>query len=169
MPIYEFYCEDCHTIFNFFSRRINTESVPSCPACGRAAMDRRPSVFAVTRGRKDEDGEDPLGGMDESQMERVMASLAGDMEGIDEDDPRQAGRMMRKMFDAMGLKPGSGMAEAIHRMEAGEDPDRIEEEMGDVLEGEDPFGIIASPKAGLRDFRNRMLPPRIDKTLYDLE
>ena len=24
MPIYEFYCPDCNTLFNFFSRTINT-------------------------------------------------------------------------------------------------------------------------------------------------
>ncbi|MEA3412792.1 MAG: zinc ribbon domain-containing protein [Pseudomonadota bacterium] len=169
MPIYEFYCEDCHTIFNFFSRRIDTETTPSCPRCGRDSLARRPSVFAVSSGRGDDDGDDPLSGMDEDRMERVMASMAGDMDGIDGDDPRQAARMMRRMYEAMGVKPGSGMEEAIHRMESGEDPDRIEEEMGDLLEGEDPFAAVKSPGAGLRDLRNRLLPPRVDDTLYDLE
>ncbi|MCK4728291.1 MAG: zinc ribbon domain-containing protein, partial [Desulfobacterales bacterium] len=33
MPIYEFYCEDCNTIFNFFSRSVNTTKRPPCPRC----------------------------------------------------------------------------------------------------------------------------------------
>ncbi len=33
MPIYEFYCEQCHTIYNFFSRKINLEKIPDCPKC----------------------------------------------------------------------------------------------------------------------------------------
>ena len=74
--------------------------------------------------------------------------------------------MMRKLFDASGLSMGSGMEEAIRRMEAGEHPDQIEAEMGDILEQEDPF----APKATntMRDLRRRYLPPSVDKTLYDL-
>jgi hypothetical protein len=34
MPIYEFYCEDCHTIFNFFSKNVNTTKKPN----GRPAL-----------------------------------------------------------------------------------------------------------------------------------
>jgi len=33
MPIYEFYCEDCNTLFNFFSRTVNTDKQPPCPRC----------------------------------------------------------------------------------------------------------------------------------------
>ena len=40
MPIYEFYCPDCNTLFNFFSSRINTEKKPDCPKCGRKELDR---------------------------------------------------------------------------------------------------------------------------------
>jgi len=45
MPIYEFYCVDCHTVFNFFSRRIDTEKRPSCPRCGRPGLERRLQQF----------------------------------------------------------------------------------------------------------------------------
>jgi hypothetical protein len=31
MPIYEFYCPDCNTIFNFFSRTINTSKKTPMP------------------------------------------------------------------------------------------------------------------------------------------
>ena len=64
--------------------------------------------------------------MDESRMERAMQALASETEGLDENDPRQAARMMRKLSEAMGTHLGSGMEEVISRMEAGEDPDQIE-------------------------------------------
>ena len=42
---------------------------------------------------------------------------------------------MRKLTDMTGLELGDGMQEALKRMDAGEDPDAIEAEMGDLLEG----------------------------------
>lgn len=167
MPIYEFYCADCHTIFNFFSRRINTEKVPACPKCGRAELKRQVSMFSMSKGRSEEDEDDAMfGGIDEAQMESALGALAGEMEHIDEDDPKQAAQMMRRLFDATGMKLGAGMEEAIRRMEAGDDPDRIEEEMGDLLEEEDPFAM--KPKRALDDLRRKYMPPKIDETLYDL-
>ena len=68
-----------------------------------------------------------------------MEALAGDMDSIDENDPKQGAHLMRKLFSATGMPIGAGMAEALKRMESGEDPEKIEEEMGDVFE-EDPFG-----------------------------
>ncbi|MGF1613706.1 MAG: zinc ribbon domain-containing protein [Gammaproteobacteria bacterium] len=168
MPIYEFYCVDCHTIFNFFSRRINTEKRPNCPKCGRPDLERRLSLFAISKGRKEnEDG--PIGDIDEQKLERMMASMASEIEGADEDDPRQAARVMRKLFDAAGLPMGPHMEEAMHRMEAGEDPDKIEEELGDVLQQEDP--LVAGGKRAtshLKALRRELLPPKQDETLYDL-
>lgn len=167
MPIYEFYCADCHTIYNFFSRRINTDKIPACPKCGRTDLERQVSLFSMSKGRKEQDEDDAMfADIDESRMETALGSLASEMEGIDEDDPKQAARMMRRLFDATGMKLGGGMEEAIRRMEAGDDPDRIEEEMGDLLEEEDPFAI--KPKRAFDDLRRKYLPPKVDETLYDL-
>jgi hypothetical protein len=71
--------------------------------------------------------------------------------------------LMRKLSDATGLNLGPGMEEALSRMERGEDPEKIEQEMGDLLEGEDPFIFGAKAKKG-----SRKPAPRIDETLYDL-
>ena len=169
MPVYEFYCPDCHTIYNFLSRRVETRRRPACPQCARPALERQVSVFAISKGRKDgEDGDLP--DLDDARMEQAMEAMAAEAEGMDEDDPRQAARLMRKLYGAMGMELGSGMEEAIRRMEAGEDPDAIEEEMGDVLEGEDPFSGAGGKKAGggLRALRRRMLRPKVDDTLYEL-
>lgn len=167
MPVYEFYCSDCHMIFNFLSRRIETEKRPDCPRCGRPELERQVSLFAISKGRKDDGGEDDLPDLDESRMEQAMMALAAEAEGMDEDDPRQAARLMRKLYDATGMELGGGMEEAIRRMEAGEDPDAIEEEMGDLLEGEDPFAG-AGAKKGLKNLRKKYLRPKVDETLYEL-
>jgi putative FmdB family regulatory protein len=166
MPIYEFYCRDCHTIFNFFSRRINTKAAPSCPKCHLPQLERQVSLFSVSKGLEQNTDNDALGDIDESKLESAMMSLASEMEGVDEDDPKQAARLMRKLFDSTGMKLGDGMEEAIRRMEAGEDPDEIEQDMGGLLEEEDPFMTKSRPTLG--DLRRKYLPPKVDETLYEL-
>ncbi|HBB15623.1 MAG TPA: hypothetical protein DCZ97_00985, partial [Syntrophus sp. (in: bacteria)] len=102
MPIYEFYCETCNTVFNFFSRGVNTTKTPNCPKC-RKVLKRQMSLFAkVTRG-KEEPAEDGMPPLDEAKMEKAMAMLAGEAEKMNEDDPRQAAQLMRKLTDATGL------------------------------------------------------------------
>ena len=164
MPIYEFYCDDCNTIFNFFSRTVNTRKVPDCPRCKRNKLSRQVSMFAVTgRAKEDADGDDlPF---DEGQMESAMQMLAGEADKINEDDPRQAAQLMRKLTRMTGLDLGDGMEEALSRMEQGEDPEQIEAEMGDLLEGDDPFQ--RKGKRGPGGSARRRAPDR-DETLYDL-
>ena len=72
MPIYEFYCGDCHRIFSFLSRRIDTEGRPACPKCERPGLRRLPSSFAISKGRKEEPAGSPLPEMDESRLARVV-------------------------------------------------------------------------------------------------
>lgn len=165
MPIYEFYCHDCHTIFNFFSRRINTEKRPPCPSCDRSELERKLSLFSISKGRKDDSAEG-LPDFNEAQMEGMFKSLAGEMESINENNPKAMARMMRRLYKETGLKLGTGMEEAISRMESGEDPDKIEAEMGSVLEEENPFQSLG--KEGLKNAQRHFLPPHVDETLYEL-
>ena len=167
MPVYEFYCPDCHTIFNFFSRRVNTNKRPQCPQCRRPELERRVSRFAVSKGRREAEGDDNMPDIDESHMERAMQALASEAEGLDENDPRQAARMMRKLSAAMGTNLGSGMEEAIRRMEAGEPLDQIEADMGDLLDGEDPFGVFETKRSG-KPVQQSSPRPQVDHTLYEL-
>ncbi len=169
MPVYEFYCPDCHMIFNFFSRRINTEKRPDCPKCGRPKIERQVSIFSVSKGLKEED-DTGMPDLDESRMEKTMMALASETEGIDEEDPRQVARLMKKFFNATGMNMPSAMKEAISRMEAGEDPEKIEEEMGDIL-GDDAGDELFSEmlgKTGLKGLRKRYIRPQVDETLYEL-
>jgi putative FmdB family regulatory protein len=163
MPIYEFYCSRCHTIYNFFSRTANTDKVPRCPNCRDAVLERRMSVFATISGKvKDKETDDPFPALDEKKVERELAKLAGEAEKIKDDDPRAAVQLMRKFTDMTGMKLGSGFQEALKRMESGEDPEKIEEEMGDILADEEPFGDRQSRKTISRG------KVKIDETLYEL-
>lgn len=170
MPIYEFFCDECNTIFNFFSRAVNTSKTPKCPQC-RRKLKRQVSRFAAAR--RGGGGDDEAGGgeggdlpIDDARMERAMESLAGDAESIDENDPRQAAQLMRKFSRMTGMEFGEGMETALSRMEAGEDPEKIEEEMGDAIEKEEPF---VAGGGGKKARGNRARPaPRHDATLYDL-
>ena len=166
MPIYEFYCHKCHTVYNFFSKSVNTEKIPYCPTCKRTKLKRQMSVFAKISGGKGEGEDDgPMPPFDESKMEKAMAMLAGEADKISEDDPRQAANLMRKLSEATGMNLGPAMEEALRRMERGEDPEAIEAEMGDLLESEDPFILDGgSGKKGT----GKAKPPRVDETLYDL-
>ena len=83
MPIYEFYCKDCHTVYNFFSKTVNTKTVPACPKCPNKKLSRQVSMFAVT-GRAEENSMDDLP-FDESTMEKAMAMMAKEAENINEE------------------------------------------------------------------------------------
>ena len=163
MPIYEFYCEKCHMIFNFFSGSVNVEKIPTCPKCEKTTLQRQMSKFTTLKHKNNEGDEMPIPDMDESKLEQAMTLLAREAENIDEEDPKQAANLMRKLTDMTGLNLGPGMEEALSRMEAGEDPEQIEAEMGDILEGEDPFSFKEKTRYLLRQ-----RPPKVDEELYYL-
>jgi putative FmdB family regulatory protein len=162
MPIYEFYCEKCNTVYKFLSKRINTEKNPECPHCRDVQLKRKMSLFAAISGRKEEGPAVDMPPVDEAKMEKAMAMLAREAEGINEDDPRQAANLMRKLSDATGLKMGAGMEEALSRLERGEDPEKIEQEMGALLNSEEPLAFEDKGKKG------RQPAPKVDETLYEL-
>ena len=162
MPIYEFYCRKCNTIYNFFSKSVNTDKTPRCPRCKTVKLARQMSIFSTISGDR-EDADDNMPPIDEGRMEKAMEMLSREAGSIDEDDPRQAASMMRKLSDAAGLNLSAGMEEALSRLERGEDPDKIEEEMGDIFENEEPFSLDGKAKRGERRPR-----PQVDERLYDL-
>ncbi len=164
MPIYEFYCKKCNTIYNFFSKSVNTSKIPRCPTCKNAPLSRRMSVFAALTGgaKADTAGDECLSGVSESKMEKAMLHLAAEAEKMKDDDPRAAAQLMRKVSEATGMKLGDGFQEALQRLAAGQDPDKIDEDLGDILSDEKPFG----EKRGGKTSASRK--PRQDEALYDL-
>lgn len=140
MPIYEYACPKCRVIFNFLSKRINPDRTPVCPKCGNKKMRKQMSRFAMSKGLKEPaakaEGDEgpPMPDMDDPRIESAMREMERDMEHLDENNPKHMAHMMRKMKDIM--PPGTMPKEldiAIKRLEAGEDPEKIEADMGDVL------------------------------------
>jgi putative FmdB family regulatory protein len=166
MPIYEFYCADCHTLFNFFSSGIDTKSRPLCPRCKKVRLERRPATFATLKHK----GEEEPSPFDEERLEGAMESILGDIDdSADEEDPQQLARLFRRFGEAAGLDPGPRMEEILARLEAGEDPDRLEEEFGEVFEeegDEDAMEEFFRFKKAAASGRYRR--PRVDPELYFL-
>jgi putative FmdB family regulatory protein len=143
MPIYEFACPKCRKIFSFLSKRMNPDRLPKCPKCGNERMVKQLSRFALSRklaepAAKPENAGDepPLPAPDDPRVERAMMELEREMEHLDEGNPRHLAHLMRKMKDVM--PPGSVPKElevAIKRLEAGEDPEQVEADLGDFMRG----------------------------------
>ena len=179
MPIYEFYCRKTDTVYSFLSpRMIDAGEVPRCPDNPRYKMERVVSGFSVTGRHKDESGGEPGGGdLDDPRMEAAMGELEREMAGMDEEnpDPRQMGRLMRRMSDLTGEPLDGTMEEMVRKMEEGADLDALEEEYGDSMdddgldapggEGADEPGRAETLRRLMRGTRRRS--PRKDPTLYD--
>ena len=178
MPIYEFYCPDCHTVFSFFSATITTAAHPDCPRCRRPRLERRPSSFAALRGTRggragDETGDDEgsaIPGLDDDRLESAMDSLAGEMGNLSEsdaEDPRQIARFFRRFSEVSGLEPGPKLVEMLQRLDSGADPDSLENEFGgEGEEGNEDLSEFFRLKKNLQSGRARK--PLIDDTLYFL-
>ena len=181
MPIYEFFCPQTNKIYSFYARSISMAGkTPKCPDNPRYRMERMISSFSFT-GRKQErktdaPGADGPGDADDPRMERMMAEMERDFSGMNEEnpDPRQLARMMRKMSSFTGEKMPETMEEMIRRMEAGEDPEKLEEEYGDALEDFDPGGAGAEggdeAKGKSRTLQRMKRKRRVvrDPTLYEM-
>ncbi|MCJ7617237.1 MAG: zinc ribbon domain-containing protein [Desulfobacterales bacterium] len=165
MPIYEFYCNKCNTIYNFFSRTVNTTKTPDCPKCKKYKLARQMSAFAVTGKAKEGSNDIDNLPFDESKLESAIQMLGSEADKINEDDPRQAAGLMRKLTNMTGIELGQGMEEALSRMEKGEDPEKIGAEMEDILENEEPF--LLPDKKG-KPVKAKYIEPLRDETLYDL-
>jgi len=184
MPIYEYACAKCRTVYQFWTQRIGETKVPDCPHCGKPdRMKKLISAFAIGKKQASSGpapdlepglgpgGEPGAGGGDfdpfakmspeqQAHAEREMMRMMGEAESLDENDPRQMGSFMRRLTENTGMDLGPEMREAIRRLESGEDPEKVEEEMGhlfgDMEEG--PGGMGMGGGGGWN----------YDDTLYDM-
>jgi len=141
MPIYEFYSPQTNKIYSFFARSMAMrERVPRCPDDPGAPMERMVSGFAITGRHKERE---PVGDglhdddFDDLEEHPRFHEVENALAAMDDEnpDPRQLGKVMRTMTEMMGGKVPEAMREMIGRLEAGEDPDQLEEKFGDALEG----------------------------------
>lgn len=173
MPIYEFYCRDCHTVYSFFSQRVDVEVSPPCPSGKDHDLERKPSTFA-TVSTGDDDEEDPLlPGVDEARLERAMDQMAGEFANLGEDaeeNPQDLARMFRRFSELGGVEPGPMLEDMLDRLESGADLEDVESEFEQEFEDRDDDQADVEQffrtRKALRDLRRRH--PRVDDTLYFL-
>jgi putative FmdB family regulatory protein len=124
MPVYEYRCRQCGRKFSLFLRTLDSQVTVACPRCGSSDASRLVSRVAVMKS-------------EESRLEELAdpGSLLSD---LDENDPKSVARWMRRMSREIGEDMGPEFEEAIDRIEAGEDPDKVlaGEEAGEA-EGSD--------------------------------
>lgn len=156
---------------------ISGEETPRCPDGGKFPMERVMSGFSVTGRHRELDGSGEGPDPDDPRLEAAMAELEGQMSGMDEDnpDPRQMGRMMRRMSELTGEPMDGQMEEMVRKMEEGTDLDALEDEFGDTMDesGLDDSGEADSSKSEKGKALRRMFQatrtraPKKDPTLYD--
>lgn len=187
MPIYEYYCPDNHTIYQFYAKTLaQGQTIPKCPHNPNYRMEKMVSQFAVTSGGKKSDepaaGSDPAGAGDsaeDARFEAAMSAMEREFANVDENDPRAMARMMRRMSELTGEKIDGEMEEVVRKLEEGADPEELEEQLGgDLGDGpDDSFGggmgdapeAAAGSKEPKHRFRVRRRAPTRDPQLYDYE
>jgi hypothetical protein len=190
MPIYEYYCPDNHTIYQFFAKTLaQGQTVPKCPDNPKLRMKKVVSAFAITgrgkAGDEEGDGKKPdIGGdpAEDARMEAAMSAMEKEFSNVDENDPRAMARMMRKMSELTGEKIDGEMEEVVRKLEEGADPESLEEQFGGDEPGEpDPYGDEMGmggmggdgpppgeeKKEPKHRFKVRRAAPRRDPKLYD--
>lgn len=129
MPIYEYRCHDCRRRVSILWRSLSeAESGEArCPRCGGTRLTRLVSRVAVLRS-------------EEARLDALMdTDSLGD---LDENDPKSIARWMRKMSKEIGEDAGEEFEEVVDRLEAGQTPEQIEQEMPDLgLGGADDASI----------------------------
>jgi hypothetical protein len=176
MPIYEFYCPDNHKIYSFFARTLaQGRVIPPCPDNPKFKLERLLSRFAVRSGGSKPEPAAPSahGQPTDARMEQVMQQMEREFSSLgdsDNPDPRLLGRMMRRMTEVTGEKMPGQMEEMIRRLEAGEDPEKLEEQFNEAFDedetGDAPAAEVGG-SAGLKLKTKSKPNPTRDPKLYD--
>lgn len=126
MPTYDFICNNCDQPFNVFLTFTEYgKKKVSCTHCKSKNVRRRMTKVRIAKS-------------DDSRMDAMANDFSG-FEGM-EDDPKEMGRMMRKMGKEMGEELPPEFNEVVDRLESGQSPDEIESaipDLGNVAGGGD--------------------------------
>ena len=118
MPTYDFICNNCNERFDVFLTFAEYgKKTVKCPHCKSKNVRRRMTKVRIAKS-------------DESRMESMADDFSG-FEGL-EDDPKEMGRMMRKMGKEMGEDLPPEFDEVVDRLESGQSPEEIEKEVPDL-------------------------------------
>lgn len=120
MPAYDFRCKKCGRSFTLtYATYADREgATPACPHCGSEALSRVIKRVSLLTG-------------EDTRMERLADPSR--LSGLDENDPRSMGRMMRELAAESGEDMGGEFHEVVDRLEAGESPESIEQTLNNGL------------------------------------
>jgi putative FmdB family regulatory protein len=163
MPIYEYRCAGCKRRVSIFfqsfaaaERRV-AEGEVECPNCGSKELSRLVSRVNMVRGGSAFDT-DSFGDFDDGED---MGGMGGMFDGMDSEDPRAIARWARQMKEQLGddADLGPEFDRALARIESGEDPDKVMDDLDpeamsglgggdealDDLDGADDLGDFGGP------------------------
>jgi len=103
MPIYEYFCEDCHKKSSFLLLRVSEEIDPFCKMCGGKRMKRLVSRISITKS-------------EEKRMEGLLDPSK--FSDLDENDPKSIEKIMKKMGRELGDDFEQSMEEALHESQS---------------------------------------------------
>ena len=176
VPIYEFFSPDSGKVYSFLAKSIvYADCIPRCPDDPEYRMQRVISGFSIGGATKGLEGEGSgFGGEgDDPRMVSALEEMEREVSQMDEEnpDPRQIGRLVRRISELSGEKVPESVEEMIKRLEGGEDPEKLEEEFGDLLDEEmaDEDGEIPNAAGAGETPARRQRSPCRDPNLYDME
>lgn len=121
MPIYEYGCYDCRKRISIFWRSFSAvaKETPTCPRCSGTKLKRLVSQVATLRS-------------EESRLENLADP--SNLAGLDENDPKSLAKWMKQMSSEVDEDVGPEFNEVIGRLEAGQSPEKIEQDMPDLAD-----------------------------------
>jgi len=101
VPVYEFYCEPCNTLFNFYSKTVRSSGdSPVCPRCSGSLQKRVTSFSVLERSKSVKSLEDlPF---NQQRLADGMKKFRAEHERLSDEDPVRAASMMKKFSRWMG-------------------------------------------------------------------
>jgi putative FmdB family regulatory protein len=158
MPIYEYRCAGCKRRVSIFfqsfasaEQRVAAGEV-ECPSCGGKELSRMVSRVNMVRGGSAFDSEN-FGDFEDGN------DAAGMFDGMDGEDPRAIARWARQMKEQLGgdADLGPEFDRALARIESGEDPDKVMEDldpeaMGEMGGGDQALNDLDGAMDDLGDF-----------------
>ena len=124
MPLYDYVCLDCSKRFDVFMTYTEYGTRPVCCShCGSRNTRRKLNRVRVARS-------------EDSRLES-MANDFSDPSALAgmEENPRELGRVMRRMGSEMGEEMPPEFDEVVDRLEKGQSPEEIEKEVPGLEEG----------------------------------
>ncbi|MBM4311274.1 MAG: zinc ribbon domain-containing protein [Deltaproteobacteria bacterium] len=101
MPVYEFFCESCNTIFSFYSKIVRSSAdCPACPRCN-GGLHKRVTAFSVVERSRSKKTLDQMP-FNQQRLADGMKKFRAEHERLRDENPARAEAMMKKFSRWLG-------------------------------------------------------------------